>query len=496
METLDAFSAVAVFHINMGCVRSKAVETRTAKVSIEPLRSSYFEQFLPKSFSGDISKWYTFDTTLGYGQYGTVRLARSVYHPEEAFAVKTICYKRLGTRLDCIRREIAILFSLDHPNIIRLYEVYEEPKYFHLVTEYCSGGELFDRLVSKGHYQEAEAATLFRKILGAIAYLHSRGVCHRDLKPENFMFESDELKLIDFGLAAKMETPDTIAEMHSQVGTAFYVAPEVLKGPYTFKCDIWSAGIMLYLMLTGTAPIPGKHSEELLHALSTFKLDTNVPALSKASPQVRDLLRSLLSRNPEDRPTALEALSHPWFDSHSVQEHRLDPAVLCSLKRFRATSRLKAAALGMIARRLGVRRTEDASSTFAAMDTSSNGTIDVEELEAALSNAGFALSQVEIQAIMSNLDLSGTGQIKYSDFLAATLACKSVLSEATLRKTFSLFDTENSGYITRTSLQEAMLRTGRVLANDEAAGIIAEADVLNEGKISYSAFERILQEAA
>lgn len=478
----------------MGCGQSKSVKIRRSRVSIDRrFSTSSLELLLPSSFIGDISKWYSFGPTLGYGHYGTVRLARSIYHSEEQFAVKTVSFKRLGTTLESIRREIAILFSLDHPNIVRLFEVYEEAKYFHLVTEYCSGGELFDKLVSSGHYQEAEAASLLRKVLGAVAYLHSRGVCHRDIKPENFMFESGELKLIDFGLAAKIEE-HSIEEMHSQVGTAFYVAPEVLKGSYTFKCDLWSVGIMLYLMITGVAPFPGKQSEELLNAISTFKLDTNAPALAKASPLVRDLLAQLLTRSPDDRPTALQALNHPWFNSQPVQEHRLDPIVLFSLKRFRATSRLKAAALTMIARRMTVKKVLGLSSTFSAMDTSSNGTIEVEELEAALESAGFTLSKEEIKEIMLNVDLEGTGQIKYSDFLAATLASKSMLSDETMRKTFTIFDTENSGFITRSSLIEAMLRTGRQLTNDESAGIIAEADVFNEGKISFSAFKQILRQ--
>ena len=480
----------------MGCGHSKGVKITKARILVERRFSSSLELYLPSSFVGEVTKWYVFGPALGYGQYGTVRLAHNIYHPEEQFAIKTISFKRLGTTLEHIRREIAILFSLDHPNIIRLYEVYEEAKYFHLVTEYCSGGELFDRLVSKGHYPEAEAAFLLRKILGAVSYLHSRGVCHRDLKPENFMFESGELKLIDFGLAAKVEE-HSVEEMHSQVGTAFYVAPEVLKGKYNFKCDIWSVGIILYLMITGTAPYPAQHSEELFNAISTFKLDVNSVVLSQASPEVRDLLSLLLSRNPDDRPTAQEALNHPWFSTQQpVKELRLDPMVLFSLKRFRATSRLKAAALTLMAKRMTVKKMQGLSNTFAAMDTSSNGLIEVEELEAALEAAGFTLTKPEVTEIMSNVDLEGTGQIKYSDFIAATLASKSMLSEEMIRKTFMIFDTTNSGFITRVSLQEAMARTGRVLTDDEAAGIIAEADVSNQGKINFTAFKQILRQSS
>ena len=473
----------------MGCGVSKGAR----KSRLLSAKQSTSDINLPPSFLGNVEKWYVFGPTLGYGQYGTVRLAHSLYHPEEQFAVKTISFRRMGSRLDAIRREISILFSLDHPNIVRLYEVYEENHYFHLVTEYCSGGELFDLLVAKGHYQEAEAAELMRKILSAVAYLHGHGICHRDLKPENFMFESGELKLIDFGLSRKVEE-STHKEMHSTVGTPLYVAPEVIKGKYNLKCDIWSAGIILYLMITGVPPFVATRTSEILTAVASFKLDVSSPILSHTSSELRHFLSLLLSRNPDSRPSALEALSHPWLHSQSLQELHLDDSVLSSLRRFRGSSRLKTAALTIIAKRMTVQNVKGIATTFAAMDTSSNGTIEVEELEAALKSAGFTLTKQEVNDIMTHVDLEGTGKIRFSDFIVASLASKSMLSEETIRKTFTIFDTTNSGVIDKKSLQEALARTGRVVSDEEAAGIISEADVASQGHIDYLTFKRILQQ--
>lgn len=470
----------------MGCGAHHSVKVLSTRPAFNTTYTSSIESPLPLSFRGDINKYYSLGATLGYGHYGTVRLAQSVYHSDERFAVKTLCLRDILLTPERVRMEIAILFEMDHPNIIRLFEVFEEKKYFHLVTEYCEGGELFDHLAAKGMYQEAEAAALMRKVLRAISYLHTNSICHRDIKPENFMFAGGELKLIDFGLAAKFEGR---CELNSQVGTAAYVAPEVLRGHYTYKCDMWSAGIILYLMVTGMTPYD-EGSVGVLQQLSSFQLDLEAPALMQVSDQVKDLLRQLLCPQPEDRPSALEALTHPWLNTAPAQVVHLDPMVLFSLKRFRFTTRLKTAALTLLAKRLkGGKGLKD---TFAAMDVIGNGRITLSELEAALSRAGFTLFQSEVQLMVANVDTEGRGQIKYSDFLVATMASKHSISETAMRKTFRYL-ADNDTFITPLSLQDVMRRQGRCMSDEEAAGIIAEADVSGKGLISFEAFQQVLK---
>lgn len=166
---------------------------------------------------------------------------------------------QIEQQLRQLKYEIEILSTIDHPNIIKLYDVYEDNKYIHLVFEYCSGGDLFDEIASRGHYSENEAAGLIWKMLLSINHLHSVGICHRDIKPENFLFDSKlstkELKLIDFGLSSKFGEKNQ--HFKSVVGTPYYIAPEVIRGNYTKSCDIWSVGVILYLLLSGTLPFPG-----------------------------------------------------------------------------------------------------------------------------------------------------------------------------------------------------------------------------------------------
>jgi calcium-dependent protein kinase len=163
--------------------------------------------------------------------------------------------------------EIDILKNLDHPNILRLYEVFEDKKYIYLVTEFCQGGELFDEIIARGKFNERDAAVIIKQLLSAISYCHSKKVSHRDLKPENILIDNKEtlqIKLIDFGTSQRFEDEEN---MELVLGTAYYIAPEVLKGHYDEKCDIWSIGVILYILLSGEPPFPGSDDKEILKSV-------------------------------------------------------------------------------------------------------------------------------------------------------------------------------------------------------------------------------------
>mmetsp|Transcript_32996 Transcript_32996/g.80202 ORF Transcript_32996/g.80202 Transcript_32996/m.80202 type:complete len:272 (-) Transcript_32996:651-1466(-) len=192
---------------------------------------------------------------LGSGSFGTVRKCRD-RKTGELFACKTI-KKEVVDDPTNLRREIDLLQSVEHPNIIKFQDVYEDEHNIHLVTELCTGGELYDRVLDyaesdQGHFLEEDAAILIRDILDALRYLHDKcHIVHRDLKPENFLLKDDSpnapIKIIDFGLSRKDDAPFGI--MCSRVGTPYYVAPEVLLNEYTYKVDIWSVGVIAYILL-------------------------------------------------------------------------------------------------------------------------------------------------------------------------------------------------------------------------------------------------------
>jgi calcium-dependent protein kinase len=184
--------------------------------------------------------------------------------------VKSILKDNIKKDVKLLEEELAILTSVDHPNIIKFHETYIDYRYVHIVMELCEGGELFEKIVEMHKFTERQASSLLRKILSAVKHLHDHGICHRDLKPENFLFSDKstdpEIKLIDFGLSKRFgnnHEHDHGEKMHTIVGTPYYVAPEVLKGNYDFACDVWSLGVILYIMLCGYPPFEGDNNKEI-----------------------------------------------------------------------------------------------------------------------------------------------------------------------------------------------------------------------------------------
>lgn len=237
-------------------MESSAATYGAAKIDARPdLRGP---AMITDKFSDVRVKYKINQKEIGHGHYGVVRKCMD-RETKVAYAVKSIRKSKVG-KIEVLKREVALLKECEHPNIINLVDVHEDQKYLHLITELCTGGELFDRIIEKtqseeGHFSERDAAGLIKCILDAIAYCHNRHVVHRDLKPENFLFSSREedavIKIIDFGLSRHDDT-NQAGIMNTKVGTPYYVAPEVLNREYTKSCDIWSIGVITYILVSLT----------------------------------------------------------------------------------------------------------------------------------------------------------------------------------------------------------------------------------------------------
>jgi len=209
---------------------------------------------------------YQFETKqLGKGSYGEVCAAIHKTSQQKR-AVKTIARSKIRN-WERFQTEVRILQTLDHPNVIKLYEYFEDEENVYLVCELCAGGELFDRIIKAEFFEEDQAAEIFRQILQALNYCHTQNIVHRDLKPENFLFQTQaddsDLKIIDFGLSKIMEG-GRMHRMKTRAGTPYYISPEVLAGNYDISCDMWSAGCMLYILLCGYPPFYGDNNQEIL----------------------------------------------------------------------------------------------------------------------------------------------------------------------------------------------------------------------------------------
>jgi serine/threonine protein kinase len=276
--------------------------------------------------SNILSDYIVIPTVLGTGHYGTVRecLHRQT---RQTYAVKSIEKAKIK-RLDHLRREVDLLASVDHSSVIRLVNCYEDMNYVHIVTEKYSGGELFDKIIQRTNnhscFDERSAARIIKSLLEAVAYLHANGIVHRDIKPENIIFETQEedapIKLIDFGLSRR-HLQGIEPNLSNPVGTAYYMSPELLKCNYSAPTDIWSTGIVAYILLCGYSPFNGDEDDEIFDAISQGRLEFPAYGWMDKSPLCIDFVKCLLRRNPRKRYTAQEALMHPWILGMTTSEY-------------------------------------------------------------------------------------------------------------------------------------------------------------------------------
>ncbi|RID49482.1 hypothetical protein BRARA_H00281 [Brassica rapa] len=246
------------------------------------------------------------DVSTQTGKFGSVRICRSKSNGID-FACKTL---KKGE--ETVHREVEIMQHLSgHPRVVTLHAVYEESDCFHLVMELCSGGRLIDQMVKEGRYSEQRAANIFKDLMLVINYCHEMGVVHRDIKPENILLTAaGKIQLADFGLAMRIAKGQTLSGL---AGSPAYVAPEVLSESYSEKVDVWSAGVLLYALLSGVLPFKADSLDAIFEAIKKVKLDFNSGVWESVSKPARDLLSTMVTRDESARITADEVLRHPWI---------------------------------------------------------------------------------------------------------------------------------------------------------------------------------------
>ncbi|KAK4382344.1 Calcium-dependent protein kinase [Sesamum angolense] len=377
-----------------------------------------------------------------------------------------------------------------HPNVISIVGAYEDAVAVHVIMELCAGGELFDRIIQRGHYTERKAAELARLIVGVVEACHSLGVMHRDLKPENFLFVNDEeespLKTIDFGLSVFFRPGETFTDV---VGSPYYVAPEVLRKHYGQECDVWSAGVIIYILLSGVPPFWDETEQGIFEQVLKGELDFVSEPWPSISDSAKDLVRRMLVRDPKKRLTAHQVLCHPWVQVDGVAPDKpLDSAVLTRLKQFSAMNKLK---------KIAIRLIQVLYAIYAALQSirqvfQYNVDRSLEELKNGLERVGADLKDSEIVGLMQAADVDNSGTIDYGEFVAAMLHLNKIQKEDHMYAAFSYFDKDGSGYITQDELQLACEQFG--LENVRIDDIIREVDQDNDGRIDYNEFVAMMQD--
>jgi len=448
--------------------------------------------------AGKISDFYSLDKKrLGEGSYGFVSKAKNK-STEAIRACKTIRKAALKNS-DDLKREIAVMKQLDHPNICKLYESFEDHKHIYLIIELCTGGELFDRIIEVGHLSEAQCANLMQKMLRAIFYMHELHLTHRDLKPENFLFtnkdpiEKSTLKLIDFGLARSFKTGQMLT---TKAGTPYYVAPQVLAGKYTEMADIWSLGVIMYVMLCGYPPFYGDTDQEVLEKVRAGVVVFQAADWKGISEDAKILIKNLLKMNDKDRYTAEQALNHEWIKNTAPTSENVSirPGFVDKLRGFRSTNKLKKAALQAIANNLGDSQIQNLRQVFEALDENGDGLLTAAELRAGLEKSGLTEVPGDLQSILEGIDTDGSGVIDYTEFLAATIDRKSYMKEDALWAAFRVFDRDGNGSISKAELALVLgdENVTSMYAKDMAE-IMKDVDTNGDGEIDFEEFKAMMK---
>ncbi|VAI86818.1 unnamed protein product [Triticum turgidum subsp. durum] len=480
------------------------------------------EELVAKTTTAEFGRRYVLGKELGRGEFGVTRRCKDAA-TGEALACKTIRrHRRRGGRganrkaaggggaeaaaraaaaaaahAADVRREVAIMRRMSARGgtaVVRLREAREDQEgSVHLVMELCEGGELFDRIVARGHYSERAAAKVFRTIVNVIQLCHSNGVIHRDLKPENFLFanksEDAPLKVIDFGLSVFFNPGDRFTEV---VGSAYYMAPEVLKRNYGQEVDVWSAGVILYILLCGVPPFWGDNDEKIAQAIIRGGLDFNREPWPRVSGNAKDLIRRMLDPDPATRLTAAQVLEHPWLkNADTAPNVSLGEAVRSRLQQFSAMNKFKKKALGVVARNMPVEELDKYVQMFHLMDKDKNGNLSLEELMEGLHINGQRVPESEIRMLLEAADTDGNGTLDCDEFVTVSLHLKKMTNEKYLAAAFRYFDKDGSGFIEIDELRQELGPNEQAILE-----IIRDVDTDRDGRISYQEFELMMKSGA
>ena len=322
--------------------------------------------------------------TLGEGAFGKVGKCKNLTNGQIC-AVKMISKANMSKReLKELAKEIDIVKDLDHPNIMKMYESYEDKSFLYIVTELIEGGELFDELIRRKKLSEEDAASVIKQVLEVLSYCHANNIVHKDLKPENVLLEKKKeitsIKIIDFGTAQKFNPEKKMTEV---IGTPYYVAPEVLEGSYDEKWDIWGAGVIMFILLSGIPPFNGKDDEAILRAVKRGKFEFRQDKWKSVSTEAKDLISKMLVLEPEDRISATKALDHEWikkYDNGEIDDTKLNKA-LSGLKKHKSDQKMQQAALSyMVMHMVTKEDTKELDEAFKMLDTNHDGKLSLEEL--------------------------------------------------------------------------------------------------------------------
>ena len=479
------------------CQVSQVVEIQENKSVSKrnSLRSSSY--ILDKySIQKDFRKKYEYQSLIGSGAFGKVRLYVDRDSRTFKYAIKTIkknIFKRHS--IESIKREVDILRSLDHPNIDKYFETYEDECYLHIVMEYIAGDNLFRVLTDQKGFKftERTISKIITCLLKAVLFLHHNGIIHRDIKPENIVFVElnnfNALKLIDFGLSIQQNAKKD----NRRVGTPYYMSPEMVRGNFNYASDVWSIGVILFIMVTGKQPFRGKSKEEVFEKIKKGAYDKNTLTRAKCSKEVKDLIKKMLVIEHTKRITVECALDHIWFKQFEKNKNInlvVDQEIIDSLKQFQYQNIFQKEIRFYLAKLCSDKEILKLKHAFLAIDKDNSGEIEYEEIPKIFNELNIEASDTELKNIFSSMDFHCDGKVNYSEFLAATISSINFNKEEKLWSAFKYFDTTDSGYITLDSVMDALKNSGVIIDEEGLTKTFNELQKKGK-KINFREFKAI-----
>eukprot|EP00439_Symbiodinium_sp_Y106_P053045 s2351_g7.t1 len=457
---------------------------------------------------GKLEDNYEMLEELGSGSFGVVSRARDIRTKAVSMAtyvaVKTIPKKKISDP-KTVKDEFNVLRQLDHAHICKAYECYEDRRHIYLVMDICAGGTLLESLCVQQRFPEPDAAKIMRQTLSALSYLHQANFIFRDLKTENIMFakpvqdgEVGNIKLIDFGLCCPFRPG---AKITRAAGTPYSVAPELVTAPvqYDQRCDSWSAGVVMFIILSGQYPFSGKTKEELLHKIRKEPVSFKSARWKKITKEGKSILVELLRKKPENRCSVADALRHEWLKVQvQLPSAEIMQGIVETMIQFQSLNLMQKAALTALAWRASDEDTQHLRQVFECLDRDGNGHMTMEELRGAFAEVGVTLP--------GGLSLCGVGTdgndtIEYTEFLAAALDKKKVLKEDVVWEAFKIFDADGSGTVTKAELCK-LLSSGRTSdktkQEKESKAIevfLDNYDTSGDGVVDFDEFMGMLDES-
>ena len=467
-------------------------------------------QFI-RIIQSDITNHYEVIKKIGEGSYGKIYKAKNKIS-NELRAMKQMEKSKIKN-LQTFKNEIEILSKMDHPNIIKLFEVYEDPKYFYLINDLCTGGELLNKILNKKKetpFNEKEAVNIFKQLVSAISYCHNINIVHRDLKPENILFVNDDInspiKIIDFGFSQEFKNNNNInnngngknskdKNMSSKVGTVYYMSPEILQGNYNELCDIWSLGVILYIILCGYAPFQGKNDQEIYKSIQNGKVDFSQKEWKTISKNAKELILHMLCP-ANKRYSAKQVLKHVWLNNKNINEKFNELSVnIDSLVQYKDSNKLRKIILIFIAFRLKDEEIKNIKQNFSFFDKEKKGVINYQDFKylfEKLTANNEEYKDLKVDEIFKSIDINNSGKIDYTEFLAATIEKNLYLKDEYLKEAFDSFDCNLNGKISVSDIKQTL----NLQDNNEYDPIInqwiKENDFDDDNELNFNEFKKMM----